>query len=298
MDRVTNAALSQRMLAANQRTLARMATYQEQLATGKRVNQVSDDPVAAKIAMRYRAEDQQVGKYLDNVGKAMAFTTATDTTLGEMSATFDQVKALAVQGANGSQDAASRRALAAAVDSHLQRMVDLGNTVHDGRAIFGGTAVLDAPFALAADGSAVAYAGNLDTFEVAVGAGATAVVNENGFALFQGGPVDVFRTLIDLRDALRANDTDDIVANLGAIDAAQDHLNNLHGQLGGRMQRLELTRSQLEGSRIYLGDLVSQAEDADMPAVISRMQLAETALQAGLQSGARVVQQTLLDFLR
>jgi flagellar hook-associated protein 3 FlgL len=297
MERVTNVVLSNTVLANNQRTLARMADYQEQLASGKRINRVSDDPVAAKIAMRYRAEDQQAAKHLDNVGKAIAFQNATDSALGEMATTMDEVKSLAVQGANGTQDAASRRALASAVDSQLARLVDIANTVQDGRYIFSGTAVLTKPFALAEDRSAVTYAGDLDTFEVAVSQAATATVNENGFALFQG-EVDIFRTLIDLRDALAENDPAAVADLMGSIDTAANHINDLHGAMGGRLQRLELTRNQLENSRLYVGELISDAEDADLPEVIAKMQLTQTALEAGLQSGARVIQQTLLDFLR
>jgi flagellar hook-associated protein 3 FlgL len=297
MERVTNVVLSNTVLANNQRTLARMADYQEQLASGKRINRVSDDPVAAKIAMRYRAEDQQAAKHLDNVGKAIAFQNATDSALGEMATTMDEVKSLAVQGANGTQDAASRRALAEAVDSQLARLVDIANTVHDGRYIFSGTAVLTKPFTLSEDRTAVTYQGDLDTFEVAVSQAATATVNENGFALFQG-EVDIFRTLIDLRDALAENDPAGVADLMGTIDTAANHINDLHGAMGGRLQRLELTRNQLENSRLYVGELISDAEDADLPDVIAKMQLTQTALEAGLQSGARVIQQTLLDFLR
>ncbi len=297
MERVTNVVLSNTVLANNQRTLARMADYQEQLASGKRINRVSDDPVAAKIAMRYRAEDQQAAKHLDNVGKAISFQNATDSALGEMATTMDEVKSLAVQGANGTQDAASRRALAAAVDSQLTRLVDIANTVHDGRYIFSGTAVLTKPFIMAEDRSAVAYQGDLDTFEVSVSQAATATVNENGFALFQG-EVDIFRTLTDLRDALADNDPATVADLMGSIDTAANHINDLHGAMGGRLQRLELTRNQLENSRLYVGELISDAEDADLPDVIAKMQLTQTALEAGLQSGARVIQQTLLDFLR
>ncbi|MFM2090781.1 MAG: hypothetical protein RLZZ127_1270 [Planctomycetota bacterium] len=297
MERITNVALSATVLANNQRTLSRLADYQEQLASGKRINRVSDDPVAAKIAMRYRAEDQQAAKHLDNIGKSISFLNATDSALGEMATTMDEVKSLAVQGANGTQDAASRKALAEAVDSQLQRLVDIANTVHDGRYLFSGTAVLTKPFALAEDGGSVAYAGDLDTFEVAVSPSATATVNENGYALFQG-EVDIFRTLIDLRDALADNDPTEVAAMMADIDAAAGHVNDLHGAMGGRLQRLELTRNQIESSRLYVGELISDAEDADLPDVIAKLQLGQTALEAGLQSGARVIQQTLLDFLR
>jgi flagellar hook-associated protein 3 FlgL len=68
--------------------------------------------------------------------------------------------------------------------------------------------------------------------------------------------------------------------------------------MGAREQRLQLAQGQLENTKVYLDQLVSKAEDIDMTEVISKMNLAQVALQAGLQSGARVMQTSLLDFIR
>jgi flagellar hook-associated protein 3 FlgL len=299
MERVTGNSIGMSVLRANQQTLARMANYQEQLATSRKLNRISDDPVAAKQALRYRAEGFQVGKYLDNIDKASAFLTATDASLSQMSQLLDQAKSLAVQGANGTQDAASRKTLAASVDSLLSRMVDLSNTVHDGRFLFGGTSTVQTqpPFARNATDTGVDYTGNLDSFSVQIGPESTVQVNTDGFSLFKG-QADVFGMLYDLRQALTDNDADTVNDLLTGIDGVQVQVNAINGSMGGRLQRLELARNQLEVTKVNLGELVSQAEDADMTDVISRMRLTQTALEAGLQSGARVMQTTLLEFLR
>lgn len=299
MDRVTGNSLATSILGANQQNLARLATYQLQLATGKKLNQVSDDPVAAKQSMRYRAEGMQMQKYLDNIDKATSFMNATDQSLGEMSKLLDEAKSLAVQGANGTQDAASRKTLGASVDSLLSRLVDLSNTVHDGRFLFGGTATVQPqpPFARNASDSAIGYTGNLDSFAVAVGPSSEVQVNTDGHSLFQGGN-DVFKSLYQLRDALNQNDPATVNDLITQVDGAHAQINAAQGGMGGRLQRLELSRSQLEGTKVYLGELVSKAEDADMTDVITKMKLSQTALEAGLHSGAKVMQTTLLDFLR
>jgi len=298
MDRITQVGLNTAVVANNQKTLARLATYQEQLSTGKKLNRISDDVVAARQSLRYRADENATGKYLDNIDKSLAFMGATDTALSEITSLFDQAKSIAVQGANGSQDAASRFALSQAVDSYLTRLVDVANTVHDGRFIFGGTmTTAGKPFAVAADGSRVDYAGNLDAFRVEVGPNASIEVNQDGYALFKE-EVDVFAALVELRDALRDNDAGRVAATIDTIDTAQRHANNLQGAMGGRVQRLELSRTQLEAGRIYQQELISQAEDADFTEVIAKMQLTQVALEAGLQSAARTITPSLLDFLR
>jgi flagellar hook-associated protein 3 FlgL len=297
MNRVSTYGLNQSILSANQETLARIATYQKQLATGKRIEQVSDDPVAAKLALRYRTQSLASQKYLDNIDKAQAFMGASESALANMTSTLDQVKQAAVQGANGTQDAASRKALAQNVDSLLTRMVDLANTVHDGRYVFAGTATGTKPFALAAGGGRVDYQGDLDTFSVQVGPDSSVQVDQNGHAMFKAD-VDVFDALITLRDALESGDRGTVESLLPTIDAATNHINELQGGMGGRQQRIELTKGQLENSRVFLNGLVSSAEDADLTDTISKLQLSQVALEAGLQSGARVLQPTLLDFLR
>lgn len=299
MDRITTNGLSNSVLDANQKTLARLANYQLQLATNKKLNQVSDDPVAAKQSLRYRAEGMQVQKHLDNIDKATSFMSATDQSVGEMTQLLDEAKSLAVQGANGSQDATSRKTLAGSIDSLLSRMVDLANTVHDGRFLFGGTATVQTapPFARNATDTGVDYTGNLDTFSVKIGPTSDVQVNTDGFSLFKGQE-DVFQVLYQLRDALNQNDPATVNDLITDVDAAFQQVNGIQGSMGGRIQRLDLARSQLENTKVYLGDLVSQAEDADMAEVITQMNMTQTALEAGLQSGAKVLQTSLLDFLR
>ena len=298
MDRITLVGLNSSVINNNQKTLARLATYQEQLSTGKKLNRISDDVVAARQSLRYRADENASGKYLDNIDKSLAFMGATDTALSEITELFDQTKSIAVQGANGSQDAASRYALSQAVDSYLTRLVDVANTVHDGRFIFGGTATTaEKPFAVSTDGSRVDYAGNLDAFQVEVGPNSTVSVNQDGYGLFKE-EVDVFDAMVQLRDALRDNDAGKIAQLIDTVDVAQRHSNNLQGAMGGRIQRLELSRTQLEAGQVYQKELISQAEDADFTETIANLQLTQVALEAGLQSAARTITPSLLDFLR
>jgi len=296
MERTTNVAISNTVLADNQATLARLATYQEQLSSGKRINRISDDPVAANSAMRYRAQSLNVDKYSANIDSGTALMTSADSALSNVSTLLDQAKLLAVQGTNASQDASSRKTLATSVNSLLSNLVDLGNTEQNGRFIFAGTATQTQPFALSADKSSVTYQGNLDSYDTQIGPSTTVTINQDGHSLFQG-QVDVFKTLINLRDALNANDPQLISGELSNIDTAASHINDLHGALGGREQRLTLAQNQLTATKTNLTDLISKTEDVDFPKVISDYQLAQTALEAGLQVGAKIIKPTLLDYL-
>ena len=66
------------------------------------------------------------------------------------------------------------------------------------------------------------------------------------------------------------------------------------GELGSRIQRIELTSTQIDNALINLGELISIEEDVDLAETISQLRVAEVTSR--LNSGARVVRPTLLDF--
>lgn len=296
MDRVTNLKLSQSILYDNNRTLSRLSQLQEQLATGKRVNRLSDDPVISRESLRLRTQSFQTQQYMDNIDGALSTLNVQDGVLGDVEELFDQAKSTAVQGANGSETAASRAAMAAAIDNTLSRLVDLANTAHEGRYVFAGTAVDQRPFALDATRSGATYAGNGDAASARIGPDTEVPLDNDGQALFKGGK-DAFAALVKLRDALKVNDPSAVTASIADVDAAHGAITDARGALGGRTQRLEMARNRLDSSKLQVDGLISKGEDADVATTIADMQLAQSALQAGMQAGARIIKPTLLDYL-
>lgn len=296
MARVTLLSMHRNVLGNTQRNLERVANLQEQLSSGKRLQIMSDDPISGRRALVSRIEEFEAGRYLSNIDKSLSFMSATDETMTEMIKLFDDAKAIAVQGSNATQDASSRAALAQSVDAQLDRLVDLVNTVHDGRFLFSGTASLTKPFEMNGDRDNVLYRGDLDTYQVEVGFSAKAVINQNGFQLWKESE-DIFQTLVDLRDALNDNDASEVGDLISNVDEVASHITSLQGELGGRMQRLELSRNQLERAKLHLGEIISREEDVDVAETIMQMQSAQVALEAGLQTAAQVIQPSLVDFL-
>lgn len=276
--------------------LSRVASLQEQLSSGKRVNRMSDDAIASRRALSLRVQQFGGERFIANISRTLTFMDVVDNAYNEMGELLGEVKAAAVNGATGTQDADSRAALAASIDGMLQRLTDVGNTVHDGRFVFAGTAVYTRPFALAEGGNRVEYHGNLDTFEVNIGPTARVAVNQDGHRLFKQ-PIDVFDALITVRDALLDNDIEGVNAAIEAVDVSQRHVESLRGAMGGRVQRLEMAQRQLEVGVLRLKELISDELDVDMAETIMKLQTSQVALEAGLQTAARVLQPSLLDYL-
>jgi len=92
--------------------------------------------------------------------------------------------------------------------------------------------------------------------------------------------------------------TGDLTKMIKTAQDAQNHLLTRTAEIGGRQRRLELLEARFAQDNLNYEKMRSDAEDADMAEVIMFLKMAETVYQAALSSGARIIQPTLMDFLR
>lgn len=108
---------------------------------------------------------------------------------------------------------------------------------------------------------------------------------------------NVFQSVKNLENALRNDDTEGILNTLADLDADLAAVLQTRTQLGARLNRLDAAQTRLEDGDKLLVQNLSKNEDADLAEAISELTLSETAFQAALQVTARILQQSLLDFL-
>lgn len=297
MERIASTTLSRHVLNSNQQTLTRLTGLQLQLATGKRINAPDDDPVGLRQSMVLRSHSAAIDGFKNNIDLSEGILRTAETAFSAATDLLIEVRSMAVQGGTDTTTPEAREALAQSVDSALTRLVDLGNTVHDGRFVFSGTATTTKPFTIDPQRTGVTYQGTQDEFEVEISPATKIEVSHNGQEVFKGD-VDTFDTLIRLRDALRNDDGPTVRAMISDLDDAHEQITTGYGDLGGRSDLLALVRNQIDAVQINIDEQASQIEDADLTQVITDYQNAQVALEAGLQAGAKVIQTSLLDFLR
>ena len=85
---------------------------------------------------------------------------------------------------------------------------------------------------------------------------------------------------------------------LGEFDRNHENVLMALGRLGAREERMIATQTRLESLTVHLESLRSTVEDVDMTEVVLEMSRAEQTLQVAQATGARLIQQTLLNFIR
>ena len=291
-----------------QRNLSRLDRLQDQLSSGKRVRYPSDDPASASLAMRLHSAVLENEQYLRNADAATGWLTTTDAALQDMVQTLHRARELIIEGARGDLPAAARQALAEEMQQLVRHLMDLGNAQHAGRYVFAGFATRQPPLSPNEDPTtgwitSVSFAGDNNEFEVEVG---PAVRYRVGIAASQvfgvatsGQPTKLFDDLIAARDALQQGVTGDLSGlHLQNLEDNLDRLLQALDRVGARQQGLELVARRLGSDEVNLKDLLSRAEDLDVAEAIMELKMQENVYRLALASGARIIQPTLLDFLR
>ena len=131
---------------------------QAAIASGKRINKPSDDPVGTTQVIKQRAQIDRIDQLNRNIDDGLGFLNSTDTALDGLRSQLVHTKEIALAQANGTADSAVRASAVKEVAMILEDVVGLANTEFNGRFIFAGRKTQTQPFQL--DVSTVTYHGD------------------------------------------------------------------------------------------------------------------------------------------
>ncbi|MBW8751953.1 MAG: flagellar hook-associated protein FlgL [Propionibacteriales bacterium] len=292
--RVTQSMMSRQSVGAMQASLSRLAKLQEQLSTGRVLNRPSDSPADTTSAMRIRSSLADVKQYARNAADGDAWLGQIDSALTAATDQVRRARDLALQGANqGAMGPAAREALATEVDQIREGVITTANTSYLGRPVFGG--VTAGSVAYDASGTYVGVPGAVNR---TVSDGVQVQVSVDGASAFGASASTVFDHLTALATALRAGDQAGITAGIGSLAGDVDRLTTTQAEVGTRQKRVEAAQQAAGDNELKLTGSLSDIENADLPRTLVDLQMQQVAYQSALGATARVMQPSLLDFLR
>lgn len=293
LNRVTNLTMS----AAAQRTLqtqqAKLAELQDKATSLNKISRPSDDPAATAQALATRSLQAASAQYGRNIDDGNSWLTAADSALEQATNVMHRIKDLTVLAGNGSLPQSGKDAIALELDSLNKDLVSIANSQHLGRNIFAGSS----DKAAFSDAVPPVFNGTgLNPVERRISATQTVRVDADGEAIFGDGTGSVFDTVKKMADTLRTGG--DIAPQVADVDTAFKNIVNGRAEIGTRQAQLERAgnvNTELEAS---LDAQRTGIEKADLGSVIMDLKLQETNYQVALAATARVLQPTLMDFLR
>lgn len=296
--RITNRAMNNNLLLNLNRSLGRLDKLNNQLGSKKQINVPSDDPVKAGVILRMNTSVRETEQYIRNAESADSWLDASDIVFQDVIQVIHRVKELANRGASTHLDQTSRDALAEEVYQLHDNLLQLANSTHGGRYIFAGQKTQTLPFEIdettIEDGKLpeIIFKGDQGSIEFEIGVNVTMAVNMQGKEIFE----DVFSVLGEVYADLKSGNSTD--SGIGKLDKSLDMVLQHVSQLGGKQNRIELAQERLKDLSLNLKKIRSEAEDLDYSEAIMNLKMEEFAYRTALSVGARIIQPSLIDFLR
>lgn len=297
--RVTQNMLNNNMLRNLHKSMGNMDNLQQQLSSGKKISKPSDDPVVAARGMFYRSSLMENDQYKRNVDEAQSWMDMTDSTMDEMGNILKRVRELLVYSGDGAISPDDLKAMGSEVEELKKHMGTLANQQINGKYIFAGTDTNKPPYdatAKAGAGDFVSTNSSPINLEVSQGVFVTSNINAQNLFNFPDNNNNMFTVLNNIINVLKAGNS--ATQFQTAIDNQYNQLLAERASLGANVNRVELIAERLDTQEVSITGLMSKNEDADMSKVITDLKTQESVHNAALGAGARIIQPTLLDFLR
>ncbi len=293
ISRVTSQTMTRTAQDNLQTGLSELARLRERAVSGNAISRPSEDPSGTKAALNVRAELRANEQFSRNITNGDAWLTTVDSAMSTTTDLLNRVKDLALRGANDSTlSPAASEGLAAELETLGAELLKQANTTHQGRPVFAGNSDTGKAF-----DNTFAYAGVPDSgVERRLTANSTVRVDTDGAAVFGEGPDSVFALVNSMVTELRAGSGTG--SFLAAIDSRTEAIQGQHAAVGARHAELLRAREANVSESVELQTQRSSIEDVDLGEAVMDMKLQEIAYQNALAVSARVLQPTLMDFLR
>jgi flagellar hook-associated protein 3 FlgL len=286
------------MLAAIQQSESSLQTALAQVSTGKSVTMPSDNPAAEANMVQNTIETANVDQYTKNDSNVLSSVQSADSTLSSVVTSLTKAVSLGTEGANGTNNSSDQQEIATQVQSILSSVVSDANTSYEGAYLFAGTASTTAPYT-ADSNSATGYTynGNDVTNSVQVGDDLTVQTNLPGSQLFSNSSNSVIGSLSSLVTALKSGDTSAISSATSAVSSALSYVSQQRVVYANAETQLNAQETYLQQETVTLSSQATSLVGVDMATAATTLSQAETDNNAALAAAAKVVPNSLLNYL-
>ncbi|MGG1664379.1 flagellar hook-associated protein FlgL [Brevibacillus sp. NRS-1366] len=294
--RVTQNMLNSNMLRNLHNSMYSMDKMQQQLSSGSKISKPSDDPVVATRGMFYRSSLMENEQYQRNIGEVQSWLELSDKALDEAGSIMHRIRELAVNSGNTTLGPDSLQAIGKEIEQLKEHLGTITNQTLGGKYIFGGSDIMTPPFDVST-GKITSTNNSEIMLEVSTGIQVPTNVTGQSVFNFKGNSgQNVFELMDKVIGELKAGKP--VNSELGNIDEQIDNMLAVRSTLGARANRIELIQDRMEKEEVTLTEGMSKNEDADIAEVITNLKTQENVHRAALGAGARIIQPSLLDFLR
>jgi flagellar hook-associated protein 3 FlgL len=291
--RVTPQMVSQRFIKNVHKSNEGIANLQGQISSGRKFEKISDNPSVTLQGLSHRSSLMQIEQYQKNVKDGTDWLMATDDALGSATEALQRVRELMIQASNDTIDEVVRKNMSKEIGTLKEQLGTIANTTFGERYLFSGLDSTAAPY----------DNGNLSTTDQSrmvwnIGQGQNVKINVSADSAFgmEADGTSLFTTLDSIIQGLANGENPN--SFLTTFDKQMDNLLTQRAVVGANHNLLELAANKLDQTNFLTQKIWSEKEGTDLTKAYMELSAHETTLKASLSVGSKIMQITLVDFLR
>jgi flagellar hook-associated protein 3 FlgL len=309
--RVTNKIMMDSIRASLSKNTQAIVHINEQIATGKKINRPSDDPVGMSKVLGYQNSISSVEQYITNIERGQMHLKTVEDVLDAVDYYVDMAKDIATDQSVGELE--TRASAAQQVKGIYDQIMQLANTKLGNTYLFSGHEVQTEPFSADPDGIegtaddySAQYHGDDGDLKIIIGENSQVKVNAHGEEIFTGvgvaDGVNVFDVLENLINGLENTDAEagtlEIRDQLDPLEQAQIQITNVRTQNAGTYERLETTKTYWSDFKVRLEQLLSDTQDINTEEAVIELKNQELLYETCISLAKETMDISLLGFLR
>ncbi len=305
--RISSKMLSRQFMSNLNNVYRQLTDDHTKVSTGKAFQKPSEDPISALQSMDVTRELERMEQYEKNIDRAKSQLMESENALSGVSDSLIEVKTILQKAMNGTMNDENRDSMAQVVSSMKDNIVNLLNSEYGGSYLFGGYNSASAPFSSEGyNGQTIEIMGDAEAIElnnqrikIKTGRSTDMAVSLPGLEITGYGADNLLTLLDDIQQSL--TNGDDLSAFEGQTEKIDDffgRVEKLVSSVGSRVSNLEVMETQSTDSQYSLSGYLSSLEDVDIEQAITDFRTTEMVYNAALAVGAKIIQPTLVDFLR
>lgn len=318
--RITNRMMANSFLTDMNNNLQNLDKIRKQSTSGKNFSKPSDDPSGVIRSMQLYTGIDANKQYNKNINNVINWLDVTDTALGQVENQIGSIRDKLFGGGNPGYGPTERKALKDEVNGIIGSMSQSLNTTFDGKYIFSGTRVTAKPTNIQKNGgnNEIIYLGKDGKTEIKKGdneyiqiqadlqteisEGVIMEYNVGATEILEGGGVNLIQVLKDIVTHLDSNDEKEVSKlyneDLGNIDKALNNVLKIRSEVGAKQNRMDSAKKMNEETNFNMTEILSSVEDIDIVEKNMEYAVLQSVYISSLQMSAKVLQPTLMDYLR
>ena len=309
--RITNSSMIRSHMYDVQQGLQRMDNLNRQIDSQKQINRVSDDPHKAIKIMNLNNEIKYAEKHNQNVEEVVGWMNNTDANLEEFGTLLGDIKNSILKVGNGTYSDEEMKAIQAEMNEKIKALGETLNTTHGGRYMFGGTSVDEPPVQIEEKDGVVTLKLNpninAEDLKAEISDGINLDYNVSASEIFNKDGKNYLDSINDLsklmNDIANGVDVDENKQKLLGdvkqdVDNFFNHTVDTRTKFGVKVNTAEKIKDLNDENILNMKGVLSLEQDVNYVDKFIELKSAEMVYNASIQVGAKLIQPSILDYLR